>query len=225
MFGPDFDKRFPPMRLLLAALPFFASPPLAAQDLTQAEAGFLPRIIDSLCVDLVETSTGCEQVFLLSNPDEPDTADLVILTDRRTDPGGRPLLVLRSAFFNGAMWGMSPSLEAADNGQLYIRSEQIGIGRNPWTQTITLAWDTSRFVMTAFEHSVYDRALGGSYACSVDYRAGSAIAEILDAESNPLENFAETVPAILPAISDISAFEALPEFCETTIQRYFEIVN
>jgi hypothetical protein len=213
------------MRLLLMVLPLFAASQLAAQDLTQTEAGFLPRIIDSLCVDLVDTSTGCEQVFLLSNPDEPDTADLIILTDRRTDPGGRPLLVRRSAFFNGAMWGMSPSLEGTENGLLYIRSEQIGIGRNPWMQTITLAWDTSRFVMTAFNYSVYDRALGGSYACTVDFRAGTAIAEILDAESNRLEDFAETVPATPPAITEISAFEILPEFCETTIQRYFEIVN
>jgi len=213
------------MRLLLAALPLLAASPLAAQDLTGAEADFLPRLIDSLCLDLVDTSTGCEQVFLLSNPDEPDTADLIILTDRRTDPGGQPLLIRRSAFFNGAMWGMSPSLEAADNGALYISSEQIGIGRNPWMQTVTLSWDRSRFVMTAFNYATYDRALGGSYDCTVDYIAGTAIADIMDSESNPLEDFAETVPAAPPAISALSAFEALPDFCETTIQRYFEIVN
>ena len=213
------------MRLLLAALPLLAASPLDAQDLTLPESDFLPRIIDSLCVDLVDTSTGCEQVVLLSNPDAPDTADLIILTDRRTDPGGRPLLIRRSAFFNGAMWGMSPSLEAADNGALYISSEQIGIGRSPWMQTVTLNWDRSRFVMTAFNYATYDRALGGSYDCTVDFVAGTALAEIRDAESNPLEDFAETIPATPPAIDEISAFEALPDFCETTIQRYFEIVN
>lgn len=211
------------MRLLLAALPLLAASQLDAQDLTLPEADFLPRIIDSLCVDLVDTSTGCEQVVLLSNPDAPDTADLIILTDRRTDPGGAPLLVRRSAFFNGAMWGMSPALEAADNGRLNIRSEQTGIGRSPWMQTVTLGWDGARFVMTAFNYATYDRVLGGSFDCAVDYVAGTATAEILDSDSNRLEDFSETVPATSPAISEIRAFEALPEFCETAIQRYFEL--
>ncbi len=213
------------MRVALAALPLLAASPLTAQDLTLTEADFLPRIIDTLCLDLVDTSTGCEQVFLLSNADAPDTADLIILTDRRTDPGGQPLLILRSAFFNGAMWGMSPALEATDNGQLNIRSEQIGIGRSPWMQTVTVSWDISRFVMTTFTYATYDRALGGSYDCAVDFVAGTAIAVISDSESNPVEDFAATIAATSPAISGISAFDALPDFCETTIQRYFEIVD
>lgn len=213
------------MRLLLAALPLLAATPLAAQDLTLSEANLLPRIIDSLCLDLVDTSTGCEQVVLLSNPDAPDTADLIILTDRRTDPGGQPLLIRRSAFFNGAMWGMSPSLEATDDGALFINSEQIGIGRSPWMQTVTLVWDAPGFVMTAFDYATYDRALGGSFDCAVDFRAGTAIAAIMDSESTPLEDFAATIPTTPPAIAEISAFEALPGFCETAIQRYYEITN
>lgn len=213
------------MRLFLAALPLLAATPVTAQDLSAAEADLLPRVIDSLCLDLVDSATGCEQVYLLASADEPGTADLIILTDRRTDPGGAPLLVRRSAFFNGAMWGMSPALEATDDGTLVIRSEQIGIGRNPWMQSMTMRWDQSRFVLTAFDYSTYDRALGGSFTCNVDYIAGTAIAEISDSESNPLEDFAEMVAAIPPDISEIAVFEALPELCETAIQRYFEIVN
>jgi len=45
----------------------------------------------------------------------------------------------------------------------------------------------------------------------------------MDAGFNPLENFAKTVPA-RATLTKISAFEALPDFCATTNQRFCEMV-
>ncbi len=213
------------MRLLLAALPFLVTTPLVAQTLTAEETALLPRVIDSLCIDLVPGSSGCEQVFLLENTNETDTADLIILTDRRNTSGSLPLLTLRQAVFNGAMWGMSPSLEETLDGQLYLNSEQIGIGRSPWMQSITLDWEEDGFVMTAFDYSTYDRAVGGSFNCSVDFRTGLAQADIADSEANLLEEFEETLTVTPQPVSEVQAFDIFPEFCETNIQRYFANMN
>jgi hypothetical protein len=55
---------------------------------------------------------------LLQDVAEPDTADLVILTDRRSGAGAVPLAIARGIVFSGAMWGMTPTLEAGDSGAL-----------------------------------------------------------------------------------------------------------
>lgn len=212
------------MLRILPALPLvFITAPLLAQDLTGAETALLPRVIDSLCIDLVITSNGCEQVFLLTNSDMHDTADLIILTDRRTTPGSQPLLVRRAAVYNGAMWGMSPSLEPAGGGQFQLHSGQTGIGRNLWTLTLTMGWAGDELAISSFSYSSYDRAYGGAFDCTVNYFEGNANAEITDADVNTLETFeAEFAPGPLP-VTEASAFEIMPDFCETAIQRYFEI--
>ena len=107
-----------------------------AQELSPTESEILPRLIDSLCIDLVEESNGCEQVMVLASATVPDRADLVILRDWRTEPASEPMLIARNLAFNGAMWGMAPELDRAENGSLLLSSEQTGIGRFPWFQTL-----------------------------------------------------------------------------------------
>ncbi|NKX43874.1 hypothetical protein [Roseicyclus persicicus] len=163
--------------MIRALAPLLLALPAAAQDLATPEAATLPRLIESACLDLAADHTGCEQAILLASGTEPDLADLIVLTDRRSDPAAAPLLVARGIAFNGAMWGMAPSLAQAENGSLLLRSEQTGIGRFPWMQTLTLAWREGRFVVAGFTWDSYDRARGGSARCDVNLLSGAFVAE------------------------------------------------
>jgi len=156
----------------LAAALIVAALPAAAQDLSPPEAATLPRLLASACLDLVEAFNGCEQVILLASEVEPDTADLIILTDWRTDPAGAPLLIARAIVFNGPMWGMAPDVEQAGSGSLLLRSGQIGIGNVPWSQTLTLAWRDGGFIVAGYTWSAYDRTTTDTAECDVNLVTG-----------------------------------------------------
>lgn len=149
----------------------------SAEMLTDTEASILPRLIDSACLDLIEDLNGCEQVVVVASETEPDRADLIILSDWRTDPASAPLMVARSIAFNGAMWGMAPELMQAENGSLRLASQQTGIGRFPWHQTLTIAYRDDAFVLAGFSYSTYDRGAGHSMSCDVNLLTGDYVVE------------------------------------------------
>lgn len=160
--------------MMRAALLVWLALPATAQ--TQSEADILPRLIDTGCFRLVDDLNGCEQVTLLESQTEPDAADLLIFPDRRTDEAEGPLLVLRGMVFNGAMWGMAPALEETADG-FRLTSEQTGIGRYPWFETIDVGHDGTGFIVTRYSYSAYDRAWPRYVSCEADFLAGTYRAE------------------------------------------------
>lgn len=185
----------------------------AAQGLTDSEAALLPRVIDRACIDLTDAYIGCEHILLLTSEAEPDRADLIILPDRR-DGASDPVLVARSVSFNGAMWGMAPSLGQSNAGALLLRSEQTGIGRFPWHQTLTIAEKEGIYQIIGFTYSAYDRAMGGAMSCDVNLITGDFVAEAtrIDPETEnivTLHNEAgRTAPGMQPVATwyDIGAW-------------------
>ncbi|WP_420397785.1 hypothetical protein [Nioella sp.] len=213
------------MRFLALFAALLASP-ATAQDLTLPESDTLPRLIDSLCVD-IHPLNGCEQVILLTSRDDDSSADLVILSDRRLqDDPGAPLLVLRNAAYNGSMWGMSPSLEEGDGRTVLLRSEQSGIGRHPWFQTLRIGWQEDAFRVQGFGYSSYDRFTSGGYSCSLDYDNGEWVAEAtwVDPESEEEHSVAQsgTLDSPAPLLSDHGAFAALPAPCQAVQTLFFD---
>ena len=156
--------------------------PASAQGVTAGEAATLPRLIDAECLDLIEDAIGCEQAILLASESAEDSADLIILTDRRSDTGGVPLLVARDIAFNGALWGMSPWLEQAENGSLLVMSEQTGIGRQAWSQVLTLAWRDGGFVVAGLTWQSYDRLTGSTADCDVNLLTGDYAASAVKSD-------------------------------------------
>lgn len=213
------------MRFLALFAALLASP-ATAQDLSLTETDTLPRLIDSLCVD-IHPLNGCEQVILLTSRDDESSADLVILSDRRlADDPSAPLLVLRNAAYNGSMWGMSPSLEEGEGRTVLLRSEQSGIGRHPWFQTLRIGWQEDAFRVQGFGYSSYDRFTSGGYSCSLDYDSGDWRAEAtwVDPESEDEQSVAQrgTLDSPAPLLSDHGAFAALPAPCQTVQTLFFD---
>ena len=143
-----------------------------AQNVSPAEVAVLPRIIDTLCVDLVADLNGCETAVLLASDTEPDTADLIIFADRRAADGPIILAATRSIAYNGPLFGQSPLLEQAQNGSLRLHAEQVGIGRAPWTETLTIAYRDGDFLIAGRTYTTYDRALGGGFTCDINLLTG-----------------------------------------------------
>lgn len=215
------------MRLLLAALPLLAASPLNAQDLTLPEADLLPRIIDFLCVDMVDETNGCEQIYLVASTEEVDTADLVILTDRRTDPGGAPLLIVRQVAFNGAMWGMAPSLEETEDGALRLHSEQTGIGRHPWMQSLEIGYRNDAFLVTGFHYTTYDRISAAGFTCDFDMDGGYVRTEMrtIDPETERETEIVQgyNVTPTTPPLDLWDAFQSMPDPCSDGLSEFFDM--
>ncbi len=196
----------------------------AAEPLSPAEAEVLPRVIASLCLDL-HPGTGCETAILLQSAAEPDTADLVILTDRRGAEAGRRLAVARSLVFSGAMWGMAPGLRPGAPGTLAVTAEQIGVGRNAWMQELHIAHGPDGFAVTEFSWSGHDRLTGGSFSCRVDFATGNWEIEATGHDAGPGEatmpvsETGRTAPAPVP-LARWRAFAALPEPCAEAYRRH-----
>jgi hypothetical protein len=55
---------------------------------------------------------------------------------------------------------------------LLVHSEQTGIGRSAWNQTLTLAWRDGAFVVAGYTRSGYDRITGSSARCDVNLLTG-----------------------------------------------------
>ena len=190
------------MHRSLLALPIALASPLAAQDLTTSEADLLPRVIDSLCIDLVEAHNGCE-----------------------------PLAVIRQIAFNGAMWGMSPSLEAGEDGALLLNSEQTGIGRHPWLQTLRIAYldeDTgfAGFAIIGYHYTTYDRMSAAGFTCDFDMGSGQVRMEtsLMNPETEQTETTEEEydlAPARMP-LHLWQAFQDSPGPCGDGLSRFFE---
>lgn len=54
------------------------------------------------------------------------------------------------------MFGRDPELKALDNGSLAVTTQNSGIGRNRWTQTVTIAWRDSQFIVAGFTYNWND---------------------------------------------------------------------
>ncbi|WP_179381165.1 hypothetical protein [Jannaschia marina] len=150
--------------------------PLSAEELTPAETGVLPRLIDSLCLDLVPDRTGCETALLLASEDDPLDVDLVILSDRRDGPV-ETLAVARSIAWDGPLWGQAPGLERIDTGpdrpdSLALASENIGVSRSAWSQRLTIAHRDGAFVVAGYTYSTRDRLNTAYGTCDVNLLSG-----------------------------------------------------
>ncbi|MEX3014871.1 hypothetical protein [Gymnodinialimonas hymeniacidonis] len=216
------------MRYLALAAVLLAAAPALSQELTEAEAQVLPRLIDSLCIDLIDARNGCETAVLLASEEEPDAADLVIFSDRRAHDPQSILAVVRNIAFNGPMFGQAPWLEAAENGSLLLQSEQIGIGRNPWSRTLTIAFRDDALLIAGFTHATYDRLDASVFRCDVNILTGAweVFAERSGEDpEGPLLYQSEETGNIEPETIALVAWDwntPMPEPCSATLTEWWE---
>ena len=112
-----------------------------------------------------------DRAVLVENDD--GGADLYVYLALQPAAAAKPALVKKNAAWSGFMWGTRASLEVNDKGSLLVKSGNEGIGRNRWTQTLTVVLRDKQFIVAGFtrdEHDTLDLKAGG--ACDINFLTG-----------------------------------------------------
>lgn len=146
-----------------------------------AQQAFLPEQITSVATGHLTGEKDAPDVAMLVAPSPDSDADytLVILSPR--DGGWEGDLQVLATYEN-AVWGgvgeivgNKPSVSFSPAGSLLLHSHNEAIGRNRWTQILTLAWRDGALVVAGFTWSEYDTLdPEASMACDVNLLAGKA---------------------------------------------------
>lgn len=138
----------------------------------QAEPDY-SRVISS--VTLSFEGGDLDRAVLVENGDAG--ADLYIY--RALEPGRdlakpvKPALIKKNAAWSGGMWGQHPSLETSAKGSLLIKSENTGIGRDRWSQTVTVVYRNKEFIVAGLTRDAYDTLdPNASHNCDLNFLTG-----------------------------------------------------
>ncbi len=84
----------------------------------------------------------------------------------------------------GAMWGTLPSLGLSEAGSLLVHSGNEEIGRNRWSETLTIAYRGGAFVIAGYTYRWYDTLdPENNGLCDVNFLSGRG--EITRGEAAP----------------------------------------
>lgn len=142
-----------------------------------AETPSYDRVLSAVTLNM-QGDGGLDRAVLADNRDTG--ADLYIylgldsaMRDDKPAPAPKPALVKKDAAWSGAMWGTRPSLAENGKGSLLIKSENTGIGRGRWSQTVTVIYRDKNFIVagiTREEFDTLDPKAGGS--CDLNLLTG-----------------------------------------------------
>lgn len=138
---------------------------------------------------------GQAEVFALFAGAE-GTVDLQI-----TGTGSRPIYVPQIAWRGGI--GQQPDLTLAANGSVRLTSRNDAIGRNRWSQTLTLAFRSGAYRVAGFTYSWYDTLnLADTGVCDLNLLTRRGVLEVNESRREvrtklsavPVTNWSESTP-------------------------------
>jgi len=131
------------------------------------------RVIASVTLSFEGGDT--DRAVLVENDDS--AADLYVY--RSLEPARdlaapvKPAFVKKNAAWSGAMWGTRPSLETNAKGSLLIKSENAGVGRDRWSQTLTVVYRNKEFTVAGLTHESYDTLdPNNAHSCDLNFLTG-----------------------------------------------------
>ncbi|MEO1492576.1 MAG: hypothetical protein AAFV19_10535 [Pseudomonadota bacterium] len=113
---------------------------------------------------------GADRAVLVAHE---DAVDLYIYVSGE-GPDERVLAVeARAIGWRGAMWGTQPTLEVTERGALRLTSGNDAIGRGRWTETLTILYRGSEFVIGGYTYIGRDTLdPDDTYDCDVNLFTG-----------------------------------------------------
>lgn len=166
----------------------------------QAEPDY-SRIVDA--VTLSFEGGDMDRAVLVENGDS--SADLYIYLSldpsRDLSKPAKPALVKKDAAWSGAMWGQRPSLDTNVKGSLLIKSENSGIGRSRWRQTLTVIYRNHEFIVAGLTRDAYDTLdPTAGHSCDLNFLSGKGKKDGKTVEAKgPAKTLAEWSDGALPA--------------------------
>jgi hypothetical protein len=138
-----------------------------------AETPGFERVLSAATLSF-ELNGDTDRAVLVENDDAG--TDLYIylgLDPPKSDAHIKPALMKKGAALSGSMWGTRPSLETTGKGSLLVKSANEAVGRNRWSQTLTIVYRNKEFVvagLTREERDTLDLKAGGS--CDINFLTG-----------------------------------------------------
>ncbi|ABD55658.1 hypothetical protein [Jannaschia sp. CCS1] len=204
-----------------------------AQAQTSEDDAF-PRLIDSLCLDLIEDRRGCETAVLVVSDEYEDTADLFVLSHDLSDDlsDGRAIepqdivLVVHEVAYSGEHLGQSAGLARSPSGALLIQEEQTAVGRTPWIQLLTVIHRDDRLLVERQTYSTYDRAIGGGLSCDMNFLTGDWLVNadrVVPETGVVIYDVSDSgqIAGTRLALADWSVDRGLPAPCEAALDAWF----
>lgn len=144
---------------------------------------------------------GAPDLVLLTRGTE-DMDLLFFLRDRERDylkPAGMALNKVWGQIGPDAFYGQEPELKAMANGSIQITTRNDSIGRNRWSQTLTLAYRNTDFIVAGFTYSYHDTLdLAASGDCDLNVLTGKGIANKADGKDGMIKLTITTKPDFVP---------------------------
>lgn len=133
---------------LSAATPALAEPPIAPE-----------RIVDAVTGDW--NKDGLQDLAMLVGPDDSGDMISIYVYIRQADHSLLKLVTVAKDKIWGSvapegMFGQEPSIAALPNGSISVKSQNSGVGRDHWEQTLTLAYRNTDFIVAGYTYSHYD---------------------------------------------------------------------
>lgn len=110
---------------------------------------------------------GMDRAVLVLPDNEDDDAGLYLYLSDDASPPPQLSIFKPNLVWTGVMWGTIPRLALGKSGSLEVHSMNAAIGRNRWSQKLTLAYRNKAFVVAGYTYESYD-TLQPNYAFSCD---------------------------------------------------------
>ncbi len=158
---------------LILLLAVFAAPALAQPRMAEADARRSPNdVVSAVTLDMNEDGRFDRAVLV----EDEDTVTLfVYLSSRESDDRReRRLAIVKPAIaWNGGMWGQQPTLEVNARGSLVVRSANESIGRDQWSQALTIVYKGGQFLVAGLTFNRRDSLdPEAASTCDLNYLAG-----------------------------------------------------
>jgi hypothetical protein len=113
------------------------------------------NVLSVVTADWNEDGSFDRAVLALSESD-PDETELFIYLSNTLENSLRLAVYRKNIAWAGGLWGTLPSLETNKKGSLIVTSTNDSIGRNRWTQKLTIIYKNNMFVVAGYTYVAYD---------------------------------------------------------------------
>jgi hypothetical protein len=149
---------------------------LPAHAHAHAQAPSYEKVLSAVTLDF-SSSGRQDRAVLVQNDDA--AADLYLYLSK-DDANGQIALSLaeikKDIVFSGGAWGQLPSLETNGKGSLLIKSENEAIGRDRWSQTLTIVYRNKQFLIGGVSFTARDTLdLNAGGSCDLNLLTGKGV--------------------------------------------------
>jgi len=116
-----------------------------------------------------------DRALLITSETAPDQVDLLVYLSESSH-NMRLAASKKNIAWRGTMWGTQPALEIAGRGSLIITSANEAIGRNRWTQKLTVVYRDQAFVVAGYTYTERDTLAPSSHSsCDINFLTGRGV--------------------------------------------------